>query len=211
VPLTVTTPAGINLTQFFNLDESTSYGVELEAVWRPIDPLRLSMSYAYAKSKIDDACCFVDGVDPRAAQPGAQPVGPLVAGQQPQSLAGERLPQTPQNKIALNASYDIDFTAGVLTLSGTYTWRDDAYASVFNRAYTETPGYDQVDLRAVWRDASDRYRVIAYVRNVFDEQGYDSASGSMLASPPAPANRYGVTYGLTPPRTVGLQLQYNFN
>lgn len=210
VPLTVTTAAGINLTQFFNLDESTSYGAELEAIWRPIDPLRLSMSYAYAKSEIKEGCCFVDGVDPLAGQQGAQPVGPLVGGQQPQSLKGQSLPQMPESKIALNASYDVEFSAGTLTFSGTYIWRDDAYSSVFNRAYTETPSYDQVDLRAVWRDANERYRVIAYVRNAFDEQGYDSAVGSMLASPPAPANSYGVTYGLTPPRTFGLQLQYSF-
>ncbi len=211
VPLTVTTSAGINLTQFFNIDEATSYGLEVEGVWRPIEPLRLSLSYAYAQSEIKSACCFVDGTDPLAAQPGAQPTGPLVGGQQPQSLKGEELPQTPAHKIALNASYDIDLSAGTLTLSGTYIWRDDSYAGVFNREYTKVPGYDQVDLRAVWTGSESRYRIIAFVKNAFDEQGYDSATGVRLASPPAAANSYGVTYGLTPPRTFGLQLQYSFN
>ena len=211
VPLTVTTSAGINLTQFFNIDESRAYGLELEAVWRPIDPLRLSLTYAYAQSEIRDACCFVDGVDPQATQPGAQPVGPLVGGQQPQSLKGQDLPQTPPHKVALSASYDIDLSAGTLTLAGTYVWKDDSYASVFNRAYTETPGYDQVDLRAVWTGTDSRYRVIAYVKNVFDEQGYDTATGTLIASPPAAPGSFGVDYGLTPPRTFGVQLQYRFN
>src|SRR5215217_1201654 len=211
IPLTVTTPAGISLTQFFNLEEATSYGAEVEAIWRPIDPLRLSLSYGYAQSEINEACCFIDGVDPNANEPGANPVGPLVGGQQPQSLKGQQLPQTPENKVAFNASYNIDFSAGTLTLSGTYIWRDDTYQGVFNRGYTLAPAYDRVDLRAVWTAADDRYRVIAFVRNVFDEEGFDTASGRLLASPPATPDTYGVTYGLTPPRTVGLQLQYRFN
>jgi iron complex outermembrane receptor protein len=211
IPLTVTTSAGIALTQFFNLEKSTSYGAELEAIWRPIDPLRLSLSYGYARSKINHACCFIDGVDPNANEPGAEPVGPPVGGQQPQSLQGQQLPQTPRQKIALSASYDIDFSEGTLTLSGSYIWRDETYQGVFNREYTLAPAYDQVDLRAVWTGARDRYRVIAYVRNLFDEEGYDTAYGRALASPPAAADSYGVVYGLTPPRTVGLQLQYRFN
>ncbi|MDO9337112.1 MAG: TonB-dependent receptor [Caulobacter sp.] len=211
VPLTVTTSAGINLTQFFNIDEATSYGLEVEGVWRPIDALRLSLSYAYAQSEIKEACCFVDGVDPLAAQPGSQAQGPLVGGQQPQSLKGQDLPQTPAHKVALNASYDVDFKAGTLTLSGSYIWRDDSYSGVFNREYTRVPAYDQVDLRAVWSGAGSRYRIIAFVKNAFDEQGYDSATGVRLASPPAAIDTYGITYGLTPPRTFGLQLQYSFN
>ncbi|MDH4386490.1 MAG: TonB-dependent receptor [Caulobacter sp.] len=211
IPLTVTTAAGIALTQFFNLEESTSYGAEVEAIWRPIDPLRLSLSYGYAQSEINEACCFIDGVDPNANEPGANPVGPLVGGQQPQSLKGQQLPQTPQNKVAFSASYDIDFSAGTLTLSGNYIWRDDTYQGVFNREYTLAPAYDRVDLRAVWTEADDRYRIIAFVRNAFDEVGYDNADGRRLASPPAAADSFGVVYGITPPRTVGLQLQYRFN
>jgi iron complex outermembrane receptor protein len=211
IPLTVTTSAGIALTQFFNLEESTSYGAEVEAIWRPIDPLRLSLSYGYAQSEINEACCFIDGVDPNANEPGANPVGPLVGGQQPQSLKGQQLPQTPQNKVAFSASYDIDFSAGILTLSGNYIWRDDTYQGVFNREYTLAPAFDRVDLRAVWTEANDRYRVIAFVRNAFDEEGYDNADGRRMASPPAAADTFGVVYGITPPRTVGLQLQYRFN
>jgi hypothetical protein len=41
--------------------------------------------------------------------------------------------------------------------------------------------------------------------------GYDNADGRRLASPPAAADSFGVVYGITPPRTVGLQLQYRFN
>lgn len=211
IPLTVTTPAGANLTEFFNLDDATSYGLELETIWRATDALQLMFSYGYSHSEVEKACCFIDGADPLALQPGAQPVGPAVAGAQPQSLKGSRLPQTPEHKVALNASYRFNFDAGELVLSGSYVWKDETYQGIFNRSYNLAPAYDQVDLRAVWTSADDSYRIIGYVKNVFDEEGYDGASGVMFTSPPAPANTVSQTYGLTPPRTVGVQFQYRFN
>lgn len=204
VPLTVTDPSGVNLTRFFNLDKSQSYGLELEAVWQAARALQLSASYGYGKSKVKDACCFVDGQDPLAIQPGAQPSGPLVAGQQPQSLEGSELPNTPRHKLALNALYSMDFSPGTLALSGSFVWRDKAYYNIFNRDYNQAPSFDQVDLRAIWTDSDRRYRVIAYVRNLFDSVGYDGASGTLLASP---AGQVAQTYGFTPPRTFGVQLQ----
>ncbi len=208
VPLTVTDPGGANLTRFFNLDKSESYGLELEGTWQATSALQLSASYGYAKSKVKDACCFVDGQDPLAQQPGAQPVGPLVAGQQPQSLDGSELPNTPRHKLGLNALYSIDFSPGTLTLSGSYMWRDKAYYNIFNRFYNQAPSFDQVDLRAIWTDNDNRYRVIAYVRNLFDSVGYDGASGTLLATPPAPMGAISQSYSFTPPRTFGVQLQF---
>ena len=211
VPLTVTTPGGANLTEFFNLESSQSYGIELEAVWRPVDELQVLFNYGYAQSEIQDACCFIDGADPLAVQPGAQPVGPLVGGQQPQSLVGEELPQTPRNKVAINAIYTLDFDPGTLDLSASYIWKDESYSLVFNRPYTRMPAYDQVDLRAVWTSTDSDYRIIAFVKNVFDEVGYDGASGTAYAAGFAPPNTVARTYSLTPPRTIGLQVQYRFN
>lgn len=207
VPLTVTIPGGANMTQFFNLDRSVSYGVELEAIWRPIDPLTLMLSYGYDKTRIEKACCFIDGVDPLAQQPQAQPVGPLAGGQQPQSLVGQSLPGAPQNKVGLNASYRFGFSPGDLVVSASYTWKDQTWYSVFNRPYTRAPSYDQVDLRLVWTDAKARYRVIGFVKNLFDTVGYDGAQGTLLALAPTP---YATLYSLTPPRTAGLQVQFNF-
>ena len=210
VPLTVTTPGGANLTQFFNLDKSRSYGVEVEAVWRATHALQLMLSYGYGDSKVQQACCFVDGADPLGQQPGARPVGGLVGGQQPQSLEGQQLPQTPKNKLALNATYTFDFSAGSLALSGSYIWKDETYQGIFNRSYTLTPAYDQVDLRAVWTDIDDRYRVIVFAKNVFDKEGYDNAAGTLYALPPTTTQTVSRNYSFTPPRTVGVQLQYRF-
>lgn len=211
VPLTVVIPGGAQLTEFFNIAESHSYGLEVEAMWRPIDNLQLMASYAFSGSEIKEACCFVDGADPLALQPEAQPSGPLVGVQQPQSLNGQELPQQIPHKVALSAIYTIGFDAGSLDLAVNYTWRDEVYHSVFNRAYTKTPAFDMVDLRAIWTSADDSYRVIGYVKNVFDEVGYDTAEGTQYDPTFSPFLAVSQTYGLMPPRTFGVQVQFRFN
>lgn len=208
VPLTVSQPGGAQLTQFFNLASSKSYGAEVELAWQPVNPLQLSFNYGFGHSRIDDGCCFVDGQDPLAIQPGAQPSGPAVNGQQPQSVDGARLSDTPRHKIALNAMYSIAFEPGTFSLSGNYIWRSSAYSNIFNRDYNRMPSWDQVDLRAIWSGRDDRYRVIAYVKNLFDSTGYDSALGNLLASSPTLA--VAQSYSLTPPRTYGVQIEYRF-
>ncbi len=212
VPLTVIIPGGASLTEFFNISESHSYGIEIEALWRPTKNLQIMANYAFAGSEIQEACCFVDGADPLALQPGAQPSGPNISGQQPQSLNGQELPQQTPNKIALNAIYTLNFDAGSLDLSASYTWRDETYHSVFNRSYTQTPAFDMVDLRAIWTGADDSYRIIGYVKNVFDEVGYDNAEGDQYDPTFAPPGlAVAQIYGIMPPRTFGLQLQMRFN
>lgn len=208
VPLTVAQPGGAQLTQFFNLASSQSYGAEAELAWQPVNALQLSLNYGYGHSRIRRGCCFVDGQDPLAQQPGAQPSGAIVAGQQPQSVAGAPLSDTPRHKISLNAIYSIDFDPGTFALSGNYVWRGPAYSNIFNRYYNRMPSWDQVDLRAIWTGRNDSYRIIAFVKNLLDTTGYDSASGTLLAS--SPPLGVAQTYSFTPPRTYGVQLEFRF-
>lgn len=208
VPLTVTQPGGAQLTQFFNLASAESYGAEAELTWQPVSALQLSANYGYGSSRIKDGCCFIDGQDPLGIQPGAQPVGAITAGGQPQSVVGAHLSNAPRHKVALNAMYSVDFDAGTLSLSGSYLWQASAYSNIFNRSYNRMSSYDQVDLRAVWTGRDNRYRVIAYVKNVFDSVGYDNALGTLLASSPTFA--VAQSYAFTPPRTFGLQVEYRF-
>lgn len=208
VPLTVNTPGGAQLTQFFNLAKSKSYGAEMELAWQATDALQLMFNYAYGDSKIKNACCFVDGEDPAATQPNTKPVGPIADGFQPQDVSGAELPETPRHKIAANAQYSFFLDAGTLTFSGSYLWKDSSYSNIFNRSYNRIPSTERVDLRAIWSGRENRYRIIAYAKNLFDTVGYDSASGDLLLAPVA--GRVAQSYSLTPPRTFGLQLDVMF-
>jgi iron complex outermembrane receptor protein len=210
IPLTVNTPGGASLTQFFNLQQVNSYGVELEASWQPTPQLQFLLSYSYLNATVSKGCCFVDGADPTAQLPGAHPVGALVNGQRSQSVVGQTVPESPRNKIGVNANYTFDFSPGSLTLSASYIWKDQTYESIFNRFYTLAPSYSQVDIRALWTDTANRYTLIVYAKNLFDTKGYDGASGAQLTSPPAAPLSVTQTYSYLPPRTFGIELQYRF-
>ena len=67
------------------------------------------------------------------------------------------------------------------------------------------PAFEVADFRLLWKDADDRYTVIGYVKNAFDEVGYQN---STAGSPTAVGPRRTVILNF--PRTYGLELQYRF-
>ena len=203
-PLTV--PLGaITATQFLNLDAKV-WGFETEMQWSPINNLQLFLNYAYLNTELQNGCCFVDTADPSASQPGANPSGPpLASGAQPQSLVGNNLPLAPENKVSLGGTYAWDFATGTLTASTTYTYTSEKQTTIFAQ-----PGYtagdtNVADFRLLWRDLEDRYTLIGFVKNAFDEEGFDS---STVTSPSAAGPRQ--TIKPIFPRTYGVELQYRF-
>jgi iron complex outermembrane receptor protein len=206
-PSTVRDPvSNINESRFFNLNEAVSQGVELEAIWAALDALQLRLSYAYLDTEIKDTRCFIDADDTGATAPDARPCGTRVPGQQiGQRIDGGRLPSSPEHKLALNANYTWRMLSGALTLSGTWTYRDEAYYSVFSRDFNLAPSYDETDLRLLFNDASDRYTFIGFVRNVFDDEGFEAVGATQSA--------WGVrslTVSPTAPRVYGVEAQFRF-
>ncbi|MBI1406222.1 MAG: TonB-dependent receptor [Caulobacter sp.] len=197
---------GVVTTNFINIDKARSLGFELEANWAPTDDLQFLLSYAWLDATIRDSCCFVDESDPLAADAGANPIGPLVGGRQPQKLDGNRLPSSPRNKIALNGRYSWHFAPGDLTASVSYIWRDETWYSVFTTDRFRADSFDQVDARLTFTDADNRFTVIGFVRNAFDEQGYDGVASANGTG----ATGFGRIVSFTPPRTYGVELQYRF-
>jgi iron complex outermembrane receptor protein len=140
--------------------------------------------------------------------------------QRVQDLDGNDLPNAPRHKIAINGNYTYDLSnGGALIGSLTYTWRDTQYGSIFNRSYYKSPSWDQVDARLTWRSEDSKTTVIAFVKNLFDDIGYEGGAGAARRA----GTNYGLgtpntnlvegiatTYPLTPPRTYGIEVQYKF-
>jgi iron complex outermembrane receptor protein len=217
---------------FVNVD-AEAYGLELEAVWQPIDNLQINASYGYLHTEITRGCCFYDPADPGALLPSARPTGQVAFTGSPavgfarlafQDLKGSRLYQSPENKFALNANYTFDFTPGSLTLSGTYTWTDSTIYQPFDNPAFEVPAYGTGDLRAIWKDADDRFSLIGFVKNISDEEGFTSTgstnptavfgTGTTACGSPtgtcAVQTGVNITRGLIQPRTYGLEVQFRF-
>lgn len=204
-PLRVPTAAGLR-NDFTNIPEIRSRGFEAEAIWSPAAALQILANYAWLDARIRESGCYADPVDPLAVQPGANPGSCAPLGtSRPQDLKGQRMPASPKHRVTLNATYNFDLSPGVLSLSATWAYRGAAYGDIFNRVYTRAPSYTQTDLRASFTDTDDRYTVIGYVRNAFDQRGYENAS-----SPGLSAEGISRTFVLTPPRTYGVELQYRF-
>jgi iron complex outermembrane receptor protein len=200
-PLSVQLPGGsFFATQFVNLDAEVK-GVEVETVWSPIDPLRLFVNASYVDSEITRGCCFQDTADPDAVASGARPVGSDGA----QTLVGNSLPNSPEVKYTVGANYTWNWAPGSLTLGGTYSYTDDLQSNVFSNPVATAPSNEIADFRLLWNDAKDRYTIIGFVKNAFDEVGYIRSSGS---SPTGVGSRR--TVGLIYPRTYGVELQYRF-
>ena len=190
-----------NVGQFINIAKSSSSGVELSMIWQPIQPVRLTLDYGYNPTKIKKSVPLVDVND--NINTGAV------------SIVGNDLPQAPKHKLALNGQYTFTMEPGSLTLGVTYLYRTKAYANVFTRDYNSAPSWDQVDLRAYWAPTGGKYTVIAYMKNVFDTDGYDAAlaASNRNNNPAIASDRFangGQNLELTPPRTYGLELQYRF-
>jgi iron complex outermembrane recepter protein len=205
-PSTVRDPvSNLNENRFFNLDKTISMGAELETVWAVTDALVVRLNYSYLDTEIQDTRCFIDNADVAATQPDARPCSTAAGTQRGQLLDGGELPSAPNNKVAFNANYTWFTGLGNLTLGTTWTYRDDAYYSVFSREHYLAPSYDQTDFRALWSGTDNRYTLIAFVNNAFDDDGFEAAGATQSA--------WGVqsrTLSLTAPRTYGLEVQFRF-
>src|SRR5207253_2426570 len=113
------------------------------------------------------------------ALPSQGGTSPVIAGDPnqgldiPQNLKGQRLPNAPKNKIAINVLYTFRFDAGSLTPSVSYVWRDKTYGSLFTRKYYEAPSWDQWDARVTWKGTNDKYEIILFAKNIGNKIGYD--------------------------------------
>ncbi|MGA0600086.1 TonB-dependent receptor [Caulobacter sp. KR2-114] len=201
-PVQITTVNGYS-TQFVNVAESRSSGIELDAVWQPIDHLQFSLDYSYNPTRITKSAMFADVNNNKNW---GTTLSPLYY--QPESVVGDSLPQAPKNKVALNGNYTFVLDAGKINVGANFIWRDKAYANIFTRSWNEAPSWDQVDLRGSWTPNNGKYQVIVYVKNVGNTLGYDAAA---LGSPRniAYGNAANV-YSLTPPRTYGIEVHYKF-
>jgi iron complex outermembrane recepter protein len=212
-PLTVQTAAGPQ-GQIFNIPAVHTYGLELEAVWQPIQDLVFTGTYSYLNAKVAsmDGKCVGNADDPLAIEVGDKTSGCPVAGTI--NLVGNTLAESPENKFALNGTYTWTFDPGRFAVSASVIWKDKTYGAIFNTPSNSAPAYSQVNLRATWTDAQNRYTVTGFVDNVFNTTGYDNVTEAQI-SPNAAAGKANYdlvrAVGLTYPLTFGIELQARFH
>ena len=189
-PLTVVPATGPAFTAFVNIPKVETKGVELETTYSPIDNLNILFTYAYLDAVVKKSDIYVNGIT-----------------NLPQSVKGNVLPQSPKNKIAINANYTWTLTDGSSYIpSVSWYWRDKFTTSIFNDPRSFSPDFDQTDARLTWNSGGGHFTLIGFVRNAFDQEGYDGVSAALRRSS-------GVVYTsttLTPPRLYGVEFQFHY-
>lgn len=192
IPIVVVRPGStLTTTNFFNIDRSRSWGIEVESAWNVTDAFELTANYSFNDTEIRKA--------PRQFDDEGVPGSVL------EDITGNRLPAASRHKLAVSGLYDIPIgTDDHVFLAASYAYRSDAYYSVFENPINRAPGWDQVDARITYTRPTDGLTVILYARNLFDTLGYDGAFSTNATT------NYRQVYSYTLPRQVGVEVQFKF-
>ena len=167
-----------------NAASATIKGIEVDATLVPVDGFQLSGSYAYTDGAYDD---FID----------------VATGQQ---LTNRPFPFLAKHRLNLGAQYTLplDASIGEIMFGANWAYSSEYQLSVFPDPLGVEDGYDQLDLRADWKDiAGSNLSVGVFVNNVTDE--VYKIGGVPIFSVLGTTS---VIYN--EPRTWGLSLRYSF-
>jgi outer membrane receptor protein involved in Fe transport len=121
-------------------------------------------------------------------------------------LGGNELPNAPNFTATITADYTLPLPSDwLLTLHTDLYYQSEAWTRIFNtEGYDKLKAYTNVNLAAIFTQEEQGWKVMAYVKNVFDR---DSITGAFLNS-----DDTGLTTNvfLTEPRLYGLRVTKDF-
>ncbi len=181
-------------SQLENAAQSRAYGAELEWRWKPVPALSLDGSIAYLNSKFTKFFSK-DPLNSALFGPGGSSVPD-------QDLSGNFTRMSPEWSFNFNPQYRIDMASGSsVTLASNIAYRSKQFHTEFNDSRLAQDGYTMVDANAMWRDASDRFSVNVWVKNLFDKLvwsgSYAVATSRTVGGTLMPPRTYGATFGYT--------------
>jgi iron complex outermembrane recepter protein len=145
-----------------NAGEVTTQGVEIDFLASPLDNWSLRGGLAYTDAEIDDY--------PR----GNCSSGQKYRGECPlgyQDLSGGTLSHTPEWKLTLGTDYTIDLESieAKLVFGGDLRYQDEVLFNLSQDEFSREDSYTIVDLRASLAGTENGYKVMVFVKNVFDK------------------------------------------
>jgi len=121
-------------------------------------------------------------------------------------LSGNELPNAPNFTATITADYTLPLPSDwLMTLHTDLYYQSEAWTRIFNtEGYDKLKAYTNVNLAAIFTNEEAGWKVMAYVKNVFDR---DSITGAFLNSDDS-----GLTTNvfLTEPRLYGLRVTKDF-
>jgi len=158
---TINPDTGVAITESNNGGDIEAWGIELDAIWLPIEGLTLSANAAYLDSEFGT---FGQG-NPYQ----------LFNGQVQSFIdqAGNRTPWSPEFTLSASAAYTFNLPndMGSLTPYGQFYYSDGYNTSnlLANDPSQEQDSFTKTDLRLIWDAPSGNYSIEAFIENIEDE------------------------------------------
>ncbi len=176
-------PVFSRLIALVNIPKSTVWGAELDFQSNLSDNLEVSGGFTYVNTEVDEYF----GIDALA---------------QPQNFKDSPFPLTPE----WQANFAVEYSFDISTNIGGFVSADVAYVGDTNTEYTPTggspnslfelPSHAIVGLRFGVESLDGRWRLMAWGRNLFDEDYRISAAGAdFIARKSGRPQTYGITLG----------------
>ncbi len=184
-----------------NVGQVSTQGIEVEFLSQPTDKWTIGGGIAYTDGTIDD---YPDG-NCSGGQKFRGECGPDGT----QDLSGGQLPFTPEWKLNLSTDYTIDMESApfAILLGANVRAQDDVLYELSQDKYTWQDAYGIVDIRAAIAGKRHRYRITAFVKNLFDK----NYASLIFAQPPELIpNAYIQAVSKYAERTAGVELRYEF-
>lgn len=202
-------PNQVSLTR--NGGDARVNGAELELLIRPVRNFTVTANYSYVDAKFtagadENLGLINDLLDDRLVNCSIGDQFPAVTGCQSLygPIRGKRVPRAPEHTMFVDVDYrrpvsdEWDFFVG-----SNVNMISSSFDQVLN--FAETGGSVVVDARMGFQ--SDRFRVMAYARNLFDE---DSVSQIIRYADANADLRRNFIAGLRPPRRIGIIFTASF-
>jgi len=185
-------PGGCELAYVLSQDPATGHDYVLFPYSNGIlsgAQFRSNVNYADWSTNLADYPCWPN--DPNTGQPVPITNGMAYPGVDPQCLAalsnngagfyknlsGKELPNAPHMTATLTADYTLPLPNNwLMTLHGDFYQQSEAWARIFNTAgYDKLKAYNNVNLAAIFTNEDAGWKVMAYVKNVFDKANITGA------------------------------------
>jgi iron complex outermembrane recepter protein len=144
--------SGVPVQQLSNAAASTLYGLEMEAVWQPIEELVVQLGAGYTHSEFDEF---------------ETPLG--------EDLSGGTLPSAPETNVNAMVAYTIPSSIGAWVLEADGKYQSKQYFSVNNDPILSQGAYTIANAHVEWTAPDAHVAVTAWVRNLADEEYLVSA------------------------------------
>ena len=173
------------LTAILNAGAARAYGVEAEAIWRPVPELTLNATAELTNARFTDFSFFG-----RIANP--YPLQTL-------DLRGNQITRTPDHKFTVGAAYDIRIPGfGTITPQANALFSDSYYNTEYNTPLDRQKAYTTVDASLGYRTEDDRISLEAFVTNLTNKAVQISGSFGSQS----------LLTNYAPPRFYGLRLSF---